>query len=759
LLNKLSYLQGEQTERMDYTGKNKDEIPKRGETSFGNRLTVGSSSSTGSSNSLPSSTGSSASTVPGSREGRRILIVNAKDPTKNSRVLLNPKTSQSFEAILNDWGQVLKMKSVSGMLTPSNAQVRSLSQLRNDFADVDEFYLQEGATTNIVTNKNARMSLRPPKVNNKLVRSQSEPNIKEALTGDPITITVRGKQHILHASSKSKSFKVDSSVPKETLKLDWVYGYRGMDSTENLMVAPATGELIYYVAAVVVLYDKNKNHQRHYTEHTEDISALSLHPKKDVAASGQKQGRSRRNAAHIRIWSLSTLETLQVLGNGDIRIGIASLAFSNKNKGSLVAAVESGENHVMRVWQWESGEMAGKANTHRDLISGVKFHPQENNLVITYGRSHLCFWGKRRDGAFDRADAISPQNGSTKPQTITCIDFQKNGDIFTGDLDGKITTWALRDGGYVALKEIQAHDKSVTCIFTMPEGSLVSGSDTDRRITAWDPLADFAILAETRLPEIAGGVRSIVCQVPGKSEPGLFVGTTKNLILEGGLQSKFQPLVVGHAKQLWALAVHPSLPVFASAGFDRNILKWKNHKPEWRVQSKSDLREDVQSYSYPSKSVTHGNYQYTGGGTLAMASQNGNLYLYKAERGGWVFRRSMTLSGKLPLANFDWSTSGEFIRTQSQEHDIFYCIFKNSNYVEEPTIACCDRSYSKTLLAVGDVDGHLRLFRHPTISSKAGFRETKSYSSYVSQAKFTADDAFIITTGGTDAALMQWKLT
>ncbi|CAG0926294.1 unnamed protein product [Notodromas monacha] len=89
------------------------------------------------------------------------------------------------------------------------------------------------------------------------------------------------------------------------------------------------------------------------------------------------------------------------------------------------------------------------------------------------------------------------------------------------------------------------------------------------------------------MPEIAGGVRSIVCQVPGKSEPGLFVGTTKNLILEGGLQSKFQPLVVGHAKQLWALAVHPSLPVFASAGFDRNILKWKNHKPEWRVQFQS----------------------------------------------------------------------------------------------------------------------------------------------------------------------------
>lgn len=48
------------------------------------------------------------------------------------------------------------------------------------------------------------------------------------------------------------------------------YGYRGTDSRRNLWVLP-TGELLYYVAAVAVMYDRDEETQRHYTGHTEDI--------------------------------------------------------------------------------------------------------------------------------------------------------------------------------------------------------------------------------------------------------------------------------------------------------------------------------------------------------------------------------------------------------------------------------------------------------------------------------------------------------
>lgn len=60
------------------------------------------------------------------------------------RVLLNLRTSQPFEEVLEDLGQVLKMNGAKRMYTVAGQEVRSFSQLRNEFADVDTFYLGIG---------------------------------------------------------------------------------------------------------------------------------------------------------------------------------------------------------------------------------------------------------------------------------------------------------------------------------------------------------------------------------------------------------------------------------------------------------------------------------------------------------------------------------------------------------------------------------------------------------------------------------------
>lgn len=61
------------------------------------------------------------------------------------RVLLNLRTSQPFEEVLEDLGQVLKMNGAKRMYTVAGQEVRSFSQLRNEFADVDTFYLGVGS--------------------------------------------------------------------------------------------------------------------------------------------------------------------------------------------------------------------------------------------------------------------------------------------------------------------------------------------------------------------------------------------------------------------------------------------------------------------------------------------------------------------------------------------------------------------------------------------------------------------------------------
>lgn len=85
---------------------------------------------------------------------------------------------------------------------------------------------------------------------------------------DPTRVTIRGMKRtfyppIHHAPQ-------DNTPPDKRLSLSWVFGYRGVDSRKNLWVLPS-GELLYFVAAVAVLYDRDEDSQRHYVGHTEDI--------------------------------------------------------------------------------------------------------------------------------------------------------------------------------------------------------------------------------------------------------------------------------------------------------------------------------------------------------------------------------------------------------------------------------------------------------------------------------------------------------
>jgi hypothetical protein len=49
----------------------------------------------------------------------------------------------------------------------------------------------------------------------------------------------------------------------------------------------AEGEVVYYIAGVAVVYDKEKHLQRHFLEHDDDIESLAITPKRDLVATGQ----------------------------------------------------------------------------------------------------------------------------------------------------------------------------------------------------------------------------------------------------------------------------------------------------------------------------------------------------------------------------------------------------------------------------------------------------------------------------------------
>ncbi|XP_011497184.1 PREDICTED: echinoderm microtubule-associated protein-like CG42247 [Ceratosolen solmsi marchali] len=363
--------------------------------------------------------------------GRVIRIVNNLDHTVQCRVLLNLRTSQPFEEVLEDLGQVLKMNGAKRMFTVSGQEVRSFSQLRNEFADVDTFYLGTGAgssgiATAIGSPARRSRSRGPPAVvedigRQRRARSKSRPralyapdsevvrvndySVVEVLREEPARVTIRGLRRSFYPPSHLPP--VDNSPPDKKLSLEWVYGYRGTDTRRNLWVLPS-GELLYYVAAVAVLYDREENAQRHYIGHTEDITCMEVHPSRELVASGQRAGRHRKAQPHVRIWSTETLLTLYVFGMTEFQMGVSALAFSQLNGGSYVLVVDAGRESILSVWQWQWGHLLGKVATLQEDLTGAAFHPLDDNLLITHGKGHLTFWNRRKDGFFERTDIIKP---------------------------------------------------------------------------------------------------------------------------------------------------------------------------------------------------------------------------------------------------------------------------------------------------------------------------------------------------------------
>ena len=77
---------------------------------------------------------------------------------------------------------------------------------------------------------------------------------------------IRGRPvHLVCPTAQLDSYTMAkvTPAPQSKLKLEWVYGYRGRDARANLHLLP-TGEMTYFVAAVVVLYNVEDQSQRHY---------------------------------------------------------------------------------------------------------------------------------------------------------------------------------------------------------------------------------------------------------------------------------------------------------------------------------------------------------------------------------------------------------------------------------------------------------------------------------------------------------------
>ena len=143
----------------------------------------------------------------------------------------------------------------------------------------------------------------------------------------------------------------------QDLSLDFIFGYRGFDTRQNLFYT-SPNQFIYHAAGAGIIYNEDTLTQSFYLEHNDDIVCLALNPNPkapNVVATGQigKNG-------PVHVWDIEKRQPLSIL-QGAHSVGVCSVDFSHNGK--LVVTVGLDSKHSITVWRWAEGNI-GYICTH-----------------------------------------------------------------------------------------------------------------------------------------------------------------------------------------------------------------------------------------------------------------------------------------------------------------------------------------------------------------------------------------------------------
>ncbi|KAM6068153.1 echinoderm microtubule-associated protein-like 1 isoform 1-T1 [Theristicus caerulescens] len=702
----------------------------------------------------------------------------------------------------------LKKPALSTVKRTSSAERVSPGGRRESYGDSKGSRNRTGSTSSSSSGKkNSESKPKEPMFSagkRRVTHCKEEGYVKMFLRGRPVTMYMPKEQ------VESYNLEAKVELPAKRLKLEWVYGYRGRDCRSNLYLLP-TGETVYFIASVVVLFNVEEQLQRHYTGHNDDVKCLAVHPDRITIATGQVAGTSKDGKQlppHVRVWDSVTLNTLHVIGMGFFDRAVTCIAFSKSNGGSSLCSVDDSNDHVLSVWDWQKEEKLADVKCSNEAVFAADFHPTDTNIIVTCGKSHLYFWTLEGNSLIKKQGLFEKQE---KPKFVLCVTFSENGDTITGDSSGNILVWG-KGTNRISHAVQGAHEGGIFALCMLRDGTLVSGGGKDRKLISWN--GNYQKLHKTEIPEQFGPIRTVA---EGKGDVVL-IGTTRNFVLQGTLSGDFFPITQGHTDELWGLAVHSSKPQFFTCGHDKHITLWDatTHRPIWNKV----IEDPAQSSGFhPSASVvavgtltgrwfvfdtetkdlvtvhTDGNEQLSvmryspDGNFLAIGSHDNCIYIYGVSENGRKYTRIGKCSGHSSfITHLDWSVNSQYLVSNSGDYEILYWIpsackqvvsVETTRDLEWATYTCtlgfhvfgvwpegsdgtdinavC-RSHGRKLLSTGDDFGKVHLFSYPCSQFRAPSHVYGGHSSHVTNVDFLCEDTHLISTGGKDTSIMQWRV-
>ena len=286
-------------------------------------------------------------------------------------------------------------------------------------------------------------------------------------------------------------------------------------------------------------------------------------------------------------------------------------------------------------------------------------------------------------------------------------------------------------------------------------------------------------------------------------------------------EGKGKVLMKGHFKrELWGLATHPKKQEFASVGQDSMLGIWDIPLKRQKVSAILEGPASTVAYSgdgtylaigfengqvmilEPEKMTDQNisvsakrkdrdkgivELKFSPNNTLlAVGARDPNIILYNVADN---FKKYRILRKNLStVPHFDFSCDSGALMSNSTSYDILFhdtnsgkqlpsgaSMFRDEKWAtwtctlgwpvqgifppctSGDDINACDRSPDEKTLVTADDFGKVKLFKYPNPVAKTAFMDYIGHSSHVTNIRFSGDASHVISTGGNDKAIFQWK--
>lgn len=560
-------------------------------------------------------------------------------------------------------------------------------------------------------------------------RNVGELKVDKDSAAQPATLPVKPwvSSSIAPADAPDETDLELSAVPNENLELEWVYGYRCHDARNNVFLTKARGYLVFPAANVVVVQDNKLWLQRHFKQHTDEVTSIAVHfgfktrkrpntsnsVTRTETLSGDTAGGTETNPATltfnsieiaasgqmgkypaIHIWRIDSLQVLMSL-RGFHRRGIAELCFNTA--GNLLASVGLDDQNTLAIYDWQSGVLLARASTNgTGRIFGVCFQHEPQivqdssnvspasgganaarggssddtnaSILLTVGVHVASFW--RLSGKnLVKKNAILGKKGLM--QSFLSVIFCGK-DAIVGTTSGDL----YRFKGIELVSIVPAHARGVAALYCVKKAPhhIVSGGK-DGVVKLWS--SDLECLSE--FSEFNGPKHAIRSAFWDFERNTLVIGTMGSTIhqissLDGSIQTLQTPdgtqvtsLDHHFRKELHGLSVCPSKERFCTSGDDGVLRVWDLLRHVQVLAKELDTSSRACAYSYDGDFIAVG---LGSGGTGKRHKKDGSLLVFE-ERTLSVELVYETRDTKQSISVIKYSPDGQSLVVGSLDNSIY----------------------------------------------------------------------------------------